>query len=457
MLPINPKIFKAYDIRGIYGQDFNDDLAYRLGLAFVELRKQDPDYIAGSKLRLAVASDMRLSSPALKESLIKGLLAAGVEVIDLGLVATPSFYFAVGYHNYDGGIMVSASHNPKEWNGFKLVRAKGVPVSGETGIMFLKDKILANEFTLATTPGTLTSQPDTLTEELDYTWKLVDKASLRKFKLVADTANSMGSVYLKKLLTDLGGEFIIINENLDGTFPAHEADPLKEENLKQLQQAVISHQADLGIATDGDGDRVFFVDNLGQPINQAIVRGLLAKSFLQDQPGAKIGYDVRPGKITADLITAHGGLPIVTRVGHSLIKEQMIEENIFFAGESSGHFYFNSPLGCFEFPALMILKLLSVFSTNDQPIAEQVKPYQKYFLSGEINRSVDDIQKVFTDIEEAYADGEITKLDGLSVAYPDFWFNVRASNTEPKMRLNLEATSPEKMEEERDRVLKLMN
>ena len=242
MLPINPKIFKAYDIRGIYGQDFNDDLAYRLGLAFVELRKQDPDYIAGSKLRLAVASDMRLSSPALKESLIKGLLAAGVEVIDLGLVATPSFYFAVGYHNYDGGIMVSASHNPKEWNGFKLVRAKGVPVSGETGIMFLKDKILANEFTLATTPGTLTSQPDTLTEELDYTWKLVDKASLRKFKLVADTANSMGSVYLKKLLTDLGGEFIIINENLDGTFPAHEADPLKEENLKQLQQAVISHQ-----------------------------------------------------------------------------------------------------------------------------------------------------------------------------------------------------------------------
>jgi phosphomannomutase len=457
MLPINPKIFKAYDIRGIYGQDFNDDLAYRLGLAFVELRKQDPDYIAGSKLRLAVASDMRLSSPALKESLIKGLLAAGVEVIDLGLVATPSFYFAVGYHNYDGGIMVSASHNPKEWNGFKLVRAKGVPVSGETGIMFLKDKILANEFTLATTPGTLTSQPDTLTEELDYTWKLVDKASLRKFKLVADTANSMGSVYLKKLLTDLEGEFIIINENLDGTFPAHEADPLKEENLKQLQQAVISHQADLGIATDGDGDRVFFVDNLGQPINQAIVRGLLAKSFLQDQPGAKIGYDVRPGKITADLITAHGGLPIVTRVGHSLIKEQMIEENIFFAGESSGHFYFNSPLGCFEFPALMILKLLSVFSTNDQPIAEQVKPYQKYFLSGEINRSVDDIQKVFTDIEEAYADGEITKLDGLSVAYPDFWFNVRASNTEPKMRLNLEATSPEKMEEERDRVLKLMN
>ena len=457
MSPINPKIFKAYDIRGIYGQDFDDDLAYRLGLAFVELRKQDPDYIAGSKLRLAVASDMRLSSPALKESLIKGLLAAGVEVIDLGLVATPSFYFAVGYHNYDGGIMVSASHNPKEWNGFKLVRAKGVPVSGETGIMFLKDKILANEFTLATTPGTLTSQPDTLTEELDYTWKLVDKASLRKFKLVADTANSMGSVYLKKLLTDLGGEFIIINENLDGTFPAHEADPLKEENLKQLQQAVISHQADLGIATDGDGDRVFFVDNLGQPINQAIVRGLLAKSFLQDQPGAKIGYDVRPGKITADLITAHGGLPIVTRVGHSLIKEQMIEENIFFAGESSGHFYFNSPLGCFEFPALMILKLLSVFSTNDQPIAEQVKPYQKYFLSGEINRSVDDIQKVFTDIEEAYADGEITKLDGLSVAYPDFWFNVRASNTEPKMRLNLEAISPEKMEEERDRVLKLMS
>ncbi len=455
MLPINTEIFKAYDIRGIYGRDFDNEMAYLLGLAFVELRKQDPDY-AGGKLQIAVAADMRLSSPALKENLIRGLITAGADAIDLGLISTPTFYFAVAKYNYQGGIMVSASHNPKEWNGFKLVRTKSAPVSGETGINLIKDLIIANHFLPAPLKGEVIHNNSALKEEIDYTLSLVDIKQINKIKLVADTANGMGATYLEKILHLIPGETIKLNFDLDGTFPAHEADPLKEENLEELKKSVLANRAGLGISSDGDGDRIFFVDDCGETINPAIVRGLLAQSFLKDKPGAKIGYDVRPGKITPDLILTAGGIPIITRVGHSLIKEQMIKEDLYFAGESSGHFYFNSPVGCFEFPSLMILKLLLIFSASNQLISEQIKEYKKYFLSGEINRVVNNKDLVFKNIETKYADGKINKLDGISITYPDYWFNVRGSNTEPKIRLNLEAISQEIMEQKRDEILELI-
>lgn len=448
MLPINPKIFKAYDIRGVYAKDFDNELAYRLGLAFVELRKQDEDYIQDRKLRIAVATDMRLSSPLLKENLIRGLTLAGADVFDLDLASTPTFYFAVGNNNYDGGIIVSASHNPKDWNGFKIVRSKGRPVSGETGIEFLKEKILENRFIPAKEKGLVVSLNDTLNEEMDYSFKSVDISDIKSLKIVADSANSMGALYLEKIFKKLPNlELVKLNFDLDGNFPAHEADPLKEENLRELKDTVIKKGAHLGIATDGDGDRIFFVDELGEVINPAILRGLLAKLFLEEKPGAKIGYDVRPGKITPDLIEASGGIPILTRVGHSLIKEQMIQENIYFAGESSGHFYLNTSIGCFEYPTIMILKLLKHFSNLGLPISQYLKKYKKYYFSGEINRDVVDKNKVFEKIEETFSDGTITKLDGISVSYPDYWFNVRGSNTEEKIRLNLEATSDQLMSE----------
>ncbi len=455
MLPINTEIFKAYDIRGIYGTDFDNEMAYLLGLAYVELRKNDPDYSFG-KMQIAVAMDMRISSPALKDNLVRGLTDAGAEVIYLGIISTPTFYFAVSKYNYQGGIMISASHNPKEWNGFKMVRAKSEPISGETGINFIKEQIITNHFLPAAEKGQVLINDSALEDELNYTWSLLDLSKLKKFKIVADSANGMGATYLEKILHLTTGEASALNFKLDGTFPAHEADPLKEENLAELKNAIINQRADLGIATDGDGDRIFFVDDKGETINPAIIRGLLAQSFLMDKPGAKIGYDVRPGKITPDLIIAAGGIPVITRVGHSLIKEQMIKEGIYFAGESSGHFYFNSPVGCFEFPSLMILKLLLLFSASDLPISEQIKPYNKYFLSGEINKSVNSKEAVFAAIEEKYADAKINKLDGVSVEYPDFWFNVRGSNTEPKIRLNLEATSQKLMTEKRDEVLELI-
>lgn len=457
MLPINYEIFKAYDIRGVYGQDFDNEMAYLLGLAFVELRKNDPDYTAGKKLKIAVGYDMRLSSPALKENLIRGLLTAGADAVDLGEVATPTFYFAVAKYKYDGGLMVSASHNPKEWNGFKIVRAKGVPVSGETGINFLKEKIQENHFLPAPHSGHLIPNTQALEDQIKNALVGVDFSKIKNLKIIADAANGMGATYLQKLFeSPLPGELTPLNFNLDGSFPAHEADPLKEANLQEIKRAVIQSGADLGIATDGDGDRVFFLDNKGKTIDQSIIRGLLAKIFLQEKPGAKIGYDVRPGKITVDLIKDNGGEPVMTRVGHSLIKEQMLKENLYFAGESSGHFFLNSPIGCFEYPEIMIIKLLSEFSQSGKSVADYIAPYKKYCLSGEINFTVKDPLEVFKEISNKFADGKISRLDGISVEYPDFWFNVRASNTESKVRLNLEAVNEEIMETKKKELSELI-
>jgi len=455
MFQINPKIFKAYDIRGIYQEDFDDDFAYNLGLAFVELRQEDVDYKPGT-LKIAVGADMRSSSPALKEKLIDGLISAGAEVIDLGLVATPTFYFSVGHKNYDGGIMISASHNPKEWNGFKLVRCQGIPISGETGIEVLKEKILKADLKPATKSGIVSIYNDALEDEMAYTLNFLNTAFIKSLKIVVDTANGMGATYIKDLFENLPINLIPLNFTLDGSFPAHEADPLKEENLEELKAAVLKEKADLGIATDGDGDRVFFIDNSGQTINPAIIRGLLAKEFLISKPGAKIGYDVRPGKITTDLIAEGGGKAILTRVGHSLIKEQMLKEDIYFAGESSGHFYLKGGAGCFEYPGIMILELLKIFSPFKNNISDYLKQFEKYISSGEINCNANNKEEIFKKIETKYQTGEISKLDGLSVAFPDFWFNVRASNTESKIRLNLEAIDRRTMEEKCREVLDLI-
>jgi phosphomannomutase len=266
----------------------------------------------------------------------------------------------------------------------------------------------------------------------------------------------MGAQYLEELFKHLPCELIKMNWELDGTFPAHEADPLKEENLEDLKKKVLETQADFGITTDGDGDRIFFVDNKGQAIDQSIIRGLLSMIFLKEKPGSKICYDIRPGKITQDLIEANGGIPIVTRVGHSLIKEQTLKEGAYFAGESSGHFFLNMPIGCFEVPVIVTLKLLEYFSQSNQTVADTIRPHKKYFHSGEINSVVADKDIVIANLITKFTDGKLNRLDGITIEYPDFWFNVRGSNTEPKLRLNLEAKSKEIMEIHRDEVLKII-
>ncbi|MGI5826911.1 MAG: phosphomannomutase/phosphoglucomutase [Patescibacteria group bacterium] len=453
---LKAEIFRAYDIRGIYGEDFDDAAAYRIAEAYVALRLKDNNLTKDAPLKIAVGGDMRLSSPQLKAEIIKALTANGVVVYDLGLVSTPAFYFATASEKLDGGIMISASHNPKNWNGFKIVRPRAVPVSSDSGLLWMRDWILSEKKLSPRAGGQVYNLSSSAQKQWDHDQKYFSLENIKAQKIVADPANSMGIQYLDIIAANLPGEFIKINSNLDGSFPAHEADPLKPENLQQLQAAVIENKADLGIATDGDGDRIFFVDEKGQLIEPAIIRGLLARSFLKDKPGAKIGYDVRPGKITEDLILASGGQAILTRVGHSLIKEQMLKEDIYFAGESSGHFFLNLPLGCFEMPNIMIMRLLEEFSKAQKPLSEYLKPYRKYYSSGEINCVVKDKKAVFNLVAEKYAPGELSFLDGISVNYPDYWFNVRASNTENKIRLNLEATSPELLAEKREEILALL-
>jgi phosphomannomutase len=450
----NPEIFKAYDVRGIYGQDLNDETAYSLGHAYVTMRKKE---IKKEKLTIVVARDMRVSSPALKKRLIEGLTDAGADVIDIDLASTPTFYFAVANFKYDGGLIVSASHNPGEYNGFKITRDKAIPVSGETGMFTLRDLVMKNKFKNAKVAGTVSKKTDVLLAQVAHDMKFADSTKIKALKIVIDTANGMGADYLEKLFDCLPCDVIKMNFELDGTFPAHEADPLKEKNNADLQKMVLKEKADLGIATDGDGDRIFFIDNTGKTIEQSIIRGLLAQTFLEDKPNSVVCYDIRPGRITRDLIEEAGGRPSVTRVGHSLIKEQAIQENAYFAGESSGHFFLNLEIGCFEMPMIMTLKLLERFSEIDTKISHYLNQFYKYFHSGEINSIVEDKDTVFTNLKEKYHDAEINELDGVTITYKDFWFNVRGSNTEPKIRLNLEAVSKEIMEQKRDEVLEIIN
>ncbi|MFP4514843.1 MAG: phosphomannomutase/phosphoglucomutase [Parcubacteria group bacterium] len=450
---INQKIFKAYDIRGVYEEDFNEDFAYRLGLAYVAMRKKET---GTDRLKIVIAKDMRVSSDSLHKALSEGLMAAGADVYDIGLNSTPTFYFAVSFYNYDGGIIVSASHNPAKYNGFKLVRDKALPIGEETGLEDLKTLVLNNDLEEARAKGSYKKLEDVLETQIQYDLDYVDKTKIKPLKVVVDAANSMGAPFCKEVFKYIPAELVELNFELDGTFPNHEADPLKKENLEQLKNKVIEEKADLGIATDGDGDRVFFMDENGQTIDQSIIRGLLAKIFLADKPGAKIAYDIRPGKITEDLIIENGGTPIVTRVGHSLIKQQAINEGAYFAGESSGHFFLNMDIGCFEVPVIVILKLLAYFSKSDEVISRQVEPYKKYFHSGEINSLVSDKDSVLEAIKEKYADAELITIDGVSVKYENYWFNVRASNTEDKVRLNLEARDKKTMEEKTQEVLDII-
>ncbi len=452
---LNPSIFKAYDIRGIYNKDFDDTFAYKLGLAYCQLRREE---MGKDKFSVVVGRDMRLSSPALHEQLIKGLVDGGADVIDIGLVATPTLYFGVAHYKYDGGIMISASHNPKEWNGFKMVRQMASPIAESSGIQDLKKLIIGEGVAPHHTQGTVTQKEDVISDQVEFDRDFVDIAKIKSLKIVFDTANSMGALYFETLFNTLPQISLEkMNWELDGTFPAHEADPFKKENIKKLCERVIEIQADLGIATDGDSDRIFFVDNEGRPVEPGIMRAILCKIFLQEKPGATIAYDARPGRITYDTIIANGGTPLVTRVGHSLIKEAVIDAGAYFAGESSGHFMLNIDReGCYEVPGIVALKILVELSQSGMTFSEYLTPFKKYVSSEETSFRVDDSQEKIALIKEKYSDGKINELDGLSVEYPDFWFNVRASNTEPLLRLNLEAKNREVMEAKRDEIIELL-
>lgn len=449
----DPSIFKAYDIRGIYGQNLNEDTAYKVACAYaVILKKETPK----SNLKVVVGQDMRVSTPSLKEKIIAGLTDSGIDVIDIGLVTTPTYYFAVAYYGYDGGIQVSASHNPKEWNGFKIVRAGAVPMGGDTGIYQIRDIVHKGLFEQAQNKGTVVEKKGVVKEEVDVQREGINWQKVKPFKIAIDTGNGMGALDVEAIFEDLPCKLTKLNFKLDGTFPVHIPDPLKEETLEWLKKAVVSEKCDLGIATDGDGDRWFFIDEKGQTVPQPILRGLMAQIELKDSPGATVCYDIRPGRITKDMIEEAGGKAVVTKVGHSLIKETMLKENAIFGGESSGHYFYKFPYGTFEAPVVLVLKLLLYISQQDKPLSAIVNPFKRYFHSGELNFQVEDKERKMQEVEKRYSDGKIFRLDGITIEYPDFWFNVRPSNTEPLLRFALEAKTEKVMEQKRGEIIRLI-
>ena len=452
MNKIDQSIFKAYDIRGIYPSQLDESLAYKLGRGYaLFILKENP-----KAKNIVVGSDMRISSPALKKELIKGLNDSGLDVIDIGLASTPTFYFAVAYYGYDGGIQVSASHNPKEYNGFKIVGKKSFPIGKNTGIFEIRDIIIKDEFVESEKKGKIIEKENILKDLIKDQLSGIDVSKMKKLKIVADAANSMGALDMAEFFDNVPVDLVKINFELDGTFPSHEADPLKEENLELLKEKVRENKADFGITSDGDGDRYFFVDENGNLLRQEILRGIMAQIELSENPGATVAYDIRPGRITRDMIEEAGGKSVVTPVGHSLIKEIMIKNNMIFGGESSGHYFYKKHYGTFEMPVILVVKFLKFLSEKNMAFSEAVKQYQKYFHSGEINMKVKDVSEKLKEIEEKYSGGKVIKIDGVTVEYSDWWFNVRGSNTEPVIRLNLEAKSKELMEEKTEEVSDLI-
>ncbi|HKN63202.1 MAG TPA: phosphomannomutase/phosphoglucomutase [Gaiellaceae bacterium] len=445
---LDPKVFKAYDVRGIYPDELDEDGAEAIGRAYVE--QFEPR-------RMAVGRDMRLSSPAMQEAFMRGAAAAGADILDLGLVGTEMVYFAVGSLDLEGGAMVTASHNPKEYTGMKLVRRGALPVGGESGLLDVRDRAMS-----ATDPsGTrFRTGPKGTVEEYDI-WpgyvervlSFVEVAAIRPLKVVVDAANGMAGAMLPPVLERLPVEAVPCYFEPDGSFPNHEPNPLLPENREFIVHKTLEEGADLGIAFDGDADRCFFVDDTGEFVPGDFVTALFAESVLEKEPGAKIIYDVRASRAVPDTIERDGGVPLVNRVGHAFIKARMRKEDAAFAGEVSGHYYFRdfSQADSGVVPFLLMLELIS---KGGRRLSEILAPLRsRYFITGELNTPVPDVALKLQELKERYADGRVSHLDGISVDFEDWHFNVRPSNTEPLLRLNLEATSEELMERKRDEVL----
>jgi phosphomannomutase len=451
---LNPGIFKAYDIRGIYGEELDEGTAYDIGRSFVRVLALLRDKQA-RELRIGLGRDMRLTAPKMAAELRDGMIAEGAKVVDAGMVATEMLYHLVGSRDLDGGAMVTASHNPKAYTGVKLVREGALPLSGDAGIAEVRATIEAG---LGDSPGGGSlEEVDIWDEYRDHALGFIDPDQVKPMKVVVDGGNGMGGPMVGPILEKLPLELEKMYFVPDGEFPDHEPNPLLEENRRLIIDRVRSTGADLGIAWDGDADRCFFIDASGEFCDGDFVCALLARSILAKNPGAMILYDPRSSRAVPDLIAADGGRSGLSRVGHAFFKARMREEHAAFGGEVSGHYYFrdfwNADSG--TIPALLMLELLS---KDGRTIGELMSEFRsKYFISGEINSEVADQAGNLDEIRERYADGQISELDGVSVDYPEWHFNVRPSNTEPLLRLNLESlVSREDMERRRDEVLGLI-
>ncbi len=463
MQRIAKSIFKAYDIRGLVPKEIDTGVAYALGRTFATLLlKRYPD----RKLKIAVGGDMRLTTSELKTYFINGVADVGVDVDDFGMVSTPTFYFGVAFFEYDGGAQVTASHNPKEWNGFKVVGPRASPIGRDSGItemqQMIEHRTLA-QFVDGAAKGTIRGRGDILQraviEQHGPPPQPGSVSSIKQYRIAIDTGNGMASEDMRELFKMLPCQVIWLNDKLDGTFPTHPADPMVEANTRDVRRVIVEKKCDLGIASDGDGDRYFFFDEKGETVPQEILRGIIAQIELKRNPRAKIVHDARPGRITTDLIIQSGGTPVIAPVGHSLIKEVMLAEDAVFGGESSGHFFYKLPYGTFEAPIVLVKRFLEYMSAQDKTLSEIIAPSRLYANSGEINTRLESREQgesVLEKIKQAYAGGKQHFIDGLSIEFSDFWFSVRLSNTEPLIRLIVESPDQATMEKKRDEILALI-
>jgi phosphomannomutase len=446
---IDPAIFKAYDVRAVYPTQINGEIARRVGRAFV-------DYLGGGEKRIAVGRDVRLSSPEIAGGFIEGARSEGAEVTDIGVVGTDIMYFYVASQDLDGGAIITASHNPKEWNGIKMVRRGALALSGDAGIKEIREAIAAGRFADAGPRQGALVQKTIAGEYADHCLSFIDVAHVPAIKVVLDTGNGMGAIGADAIFRRLPVEAVKMYFDLDGTFPNHPPDPLEEANRREIMERVVAEKAALGIAWDGDADRCFFIDDTGAFVPGDFVTALVAEAFCSKERGAKIVYDVRASRAVRDRVGALGGSAVMNRVGHAFIKKRMRDENAAFGGEVSGHYYFRDNWYADNgmIPALLVLEMLG---RAGKRFSELLAPLRaKYHISGEINSRVADVETALRRIEERYGDARITKMDGVSVDYDDWHFNVRPSNTEPLLRLNLEAFTRSDMERRRDEVLELI-
>jgi phosphomannomutase len=447
---LDPSVFKAYDVRGLYPSELDEDGAYRIGRAYVE--HFEPRVIA-------VGRDMRLSAPTMAAAVVEGAADGGADVLDIGLVGTEMVYHAVGALGLEGGICVTASHNPKDYTGMKIVRRGALPVGGDSGLAQVRDGAAAG-FGPVTGRGEVRRE-DVWPSFVEKVLSFVDPAAIRPLRVVVDAANGMAGVMLPPVLDRLPQLHVVrCYFEPDGRFPNHEPNPLLPENREFIVSKTREGGADLGVAYDGDADRCFFVDDTGAFVPGDFVTALLAEAVLEKEmePGAKVIYDVRASRAVPETIERAGGVPLVNRVGHAFIKHRMRKEAATFAGEVSAHYYFRdfAQADSGVVPFLLMLELLS---KRGKPLSELLAPYRdRFFLTGEINTPVADVALKLQELKERYAaeGGRISHLDGVSVDFDDWHFNVRPSNTEPLLRLNLEALSRERMEEKRAEVLELL-
>ncbi len=436
-------IFKAYDIRGTYPDQLDETTAFRIGYHFRDLL-DDEDLALGPVV--IVSRDMRSHSVPMARALKDGLRARGVSVIDIGLADTPQNYFGIGFLGASGGIQVTASHNPSVYNGLKMSRRDAIPVSYETGIAKLEELVTGSDVATDLPPQAGEEERSVFDEYSEHV--LAEVTTLEpRLKLAADAANGMATIYLP-ILERLNVELTLLYFELDGTFPNHEANPLKHENLVDVERAVEENGCDLGVAFDGDADRAILIDEKGRAISADKITGLLAPRFLRNEPGATIVYDLRSSWATKEAIEEAGGVPLREGVGHSFMKATMREHNSPFGGELAGHFYYRRNFTA-DSSIMTVIEVLNEIRETGRTLSELVAPLNRYHSTGEINFRVEDKEGMIRQLAEIFSDGEIDYLDGITVQFEDWWFNVRPSNTEPYLRLVLEARSRELMDEKR--------